>query len=413
MSNHLAIATVTATLRTMLQESVNADIDGAQVTTVEPHGTEGLPDLGVNIYLYQVMPNAAWRNADLPTRGAAGQVVQRPTIALDLHYLLTFYGKDGNMEPQRLQGSVVRAVHARPVLTKAMIEATLNAARLEDPNHYLLESDLASEVERVKFTPLPLSLEELSKLWSVLLQTTYRLSMAYLGTVVLIEAAETPRRPLPVRERIIGVEPFQRAIIDAVEADDGVSGAVEMGDTIVLRGRGLSGTVDAIRIGVAELPPVSGSLTPSEVRVALTDPSLRAGIAGVQILYHGGATSNAVPTVLRPRIEQDSGGNYRITHHPADDTIEVVVSPEVDPEQRVELLLNEFRPATGPGLAYRIDAAGRTAVSDTLTFPVDTVSPGTYLVRVQVGGAESTLDIELDEMSPNYGYYHEPSITIP
>ena len=33
--------------------------------------------IGHQYFLYQVMPNAAYRNADLPTRRANGQLVQR------------------------------------------------------------------------------------------------------------------------------------------------------------------------------------------------------------------------------------------------------------------------------------------------------------------------------------------------
>jgi len=46
-------------------------------------------------------------------------------------------------------------------------------------------------------------LEEMSKLWSVLLQTPYLLSMVYTATVVLIEADVTPRGGLPVRSRTV------------------------------------------------------------------------------------------------------------------------------------------------------------------------------------------------------------------
>lgn len=413
MSNHLAIATVTATLRNLLTDAVG-DMAGALVTTVQPHDTTGLPDLGVNVYLYQAAPNAAWRNADLPTRTSAGHVVQRPTLALDLHYLLTFYGDEADTEPQRVMGRAVRTLHARPLLTRDLIQATLDAAQLEDPAHYLLGSDLAEEVERVKLTPLPLNLEERSKLWSVLLQTPYTLSMAYLATVVLIEAAETPRRPLPVRERLIGVAPFQRARIKTVEAEAGASAPVVFGDTIVARGSGLAGSISGIRVGVVDtLLPVAGSVLPSELRVDLTDPTLRAGVVGVQILYDGGATSNVVPLVLRPHITQDGGGAYEITHDPGPNTLDVTITPEVDPVQRVEVLLNEFRPSPGPGRAYRIGAEERTVATDTVTFPLADVAAGTYLVRVQVGGAESPLDVETDETDPDFGYYVAPAHTQP
>ncbi|NIV38805.1 MAG: DUF4255 domain-containing protein, partial [Anaerolineae bacterium] len=61
----------------MIQTAVQEDVSGSEATMVRPDGSEkGLPKTGVNIYLYQVTPNAAWRNADLPTRSGDGRLVQ-------------------------------------------------------------------------------------------------------------------------------------------------------------------------------------------------------------------------------------------------------------------------------------------------------------------------------------------------
>src|SRR5262245_41877221 len=203
MSNFLAIATVTATLSQVLQTAVGADVPGATVSTMRPDSTgSGIPTSGVNLYLYQVTPCASLRNADLPTRRYDGQLVQRPQAALDLHYLLTFYGDEAQLEPQRLLGSVVRTLHARPVLTRQQIQQTL---AVEPFSTLLAGSNLATGVELVKFSPLPLSLEDLSKLWSVFFQTTYTLSVVYQGSVVLIESDDTPEASLPVQTRHLSV----------------------------------------------------------------------------------------------------------------------------------------------------------------------------------------------------------------
>src|SRR5215510_7226791 len=198
MSNHLAIATVTASLAQFLQGEVQNDVPGLTVTTARPDGTSA-PQQGVrvNIYLYQVTPNAAWRNSDLPTRSDDGRLLQRPRAALDLHYLLTFYGNEAQLEPQRLLGSTVRVLHSRPVLTREQIRQTINSPAFA----FLALSNLAEDIELVKFTPTTLSLEELSKLWAVFFQTQYTLSVTYQGTVVLIESDTTPSSPLPVLER--------------------------------------------------------------------------------------------------------------------------------------------------------------------------------------------------------------------
>ncbi|MFO7631073.1 MAG: DUF4255 domain-containing protein, partial [Caldilinea sp.] len=202
MSNHLAIATVTIGLVRYLQGVVGADVGNAVVTAVRPDGpNSGVPEVGVNIFLYQATPNVAWRNHDLPTRRPDGSLSQRPQIALDLHYLLTFYGDETLLEPQRILGSTVRALHTRPLLTRQEIRSAVAATA------FLADSDLADEVETVKFTPQPLSLEELSKLWSVLFQTPYTLSMTYDASVVLITADSQPSMAQPVLTPAIQVFP--------------------------------------------------------------------------------------------------------------------------------------------------------------------------------------------------------------
>lgn len=204
MSNFLAFATVTAALRELLREAVEADVPGASVEVgrpEEPNGAGTVPK--VTIFLYQVTPNAALRNADLPMRAPNGALVQRPREALDLHYLLTFQGNEVELEPERLLGSVVRTLHAKPVLTPRVIQRVTRAGTS------LAGSNLADGPELVKFTPLPLTLEELSKLWSVLFQTPYSLSIAYQGSVVLIDGDETPPPTPPVREPVVSVTPFE------------------------------------------------------------------------------------------------------------------------------------------------------------------------------------------------------------
>jgi hypothetical protein len=204
VSNFLAVAAVTASLSHLLQAAIGADVPGATVTTLRPDGsTDGSHPPAVNLFLYHVMPNGALRNADTPTRSSDGRLVQHPVAALDLHYLLSFYGDDAQLQPQRLLGSAVRTLHSRPVLTPDLIQAAIADPSLSSA---VGASDLALQVERIKITPLQMSLEELSKLWSVFFQTPYALSAAYQASVVLIEATERPTPPnLPVRQPSVGV----------------------------------------------------------------------------------------------------------------------------------------------------------------------------------------------------------------
>jgi hypothetical protein len=160
VSNFLAIATVTEVLRQVLHAAVSEDVTGAVATAVRPTPGGSLPDTGVNVFLYQVTPNTAGRNTDLPTRDSDSAVVQRPRAALDLHYVLSFYGNESELKPQRVMGSVVRALHTQPVLTRQLIRDGIKGG-------YLDAADLASDIDLVKFTPSAFTLDELSKLWSV------------------------------------------------------------------------------------------------------------------------------------------------------------------------------------------------------------------------------------------------------
>src|SRR3954469_3999130 len=201
MSDFRAVATVTAALQRLLQTAVGADVPGALAWTDRPdaHQSADANGPGVNIYAYQVTSEPTQRNSDLPTRGPSGQVVRRPQAALALHYLMSFYGDDGELEPQRVLGSVVRTLHARPIITRALITTVTDAAKDNPPIHpSLADSNLADQIDVVRVSPLALNLEGLSKLWSVFFQVPYGLSIAYQASIVFIDEPVQPAASSPV-----------------------------------------------------------------------------------------------------------------------------------------------------------------------------------------------------------------------
>ncbi len=432
MSNFLAIATVTAALSQVLWEAVVPDVSGAEVSTLRPSVDADLPTTGVNVFLYQVTPNAAWRNADLPTRRGNGDLIQRPQAAFDLHYLLTFYGDETLLQPQRVLGSVVRTLHARPVLTRELIRRTI--AKVEFAP-FLATSNLADAIELVKFTPLPLSLEDLSKLWSVYFQTAYNLSIAYQGTMVLIESEDSTQAALPVRARNIYTIPFREPLVDQVKSAEGIENLILSDSTIVVSGQRLRGDVTRIRVGGLEVTPAIANVSDTEIRLALP-ADLRAGVQGLQVVQllnmgtppvpHKGFESNLAAFVLHPAIETRPDDSPDITvSEPVTDAdgmrsanVTVKVSPTVAKKQRAVLLLSELVPPLPPSdqapRAYSFDSAPHNKpadpeVTDTLVFPISRVKPAEYLVRVQIDGADSPLEISADENNP---LYIGPKVTI-
>ena len=96
---------------------------------------------------------------------------------------------------------MVRTLHEIPVLPKDVIE-------LAAERPYLAGSDLAESAQRVRFTPTVMDVDETSKLWGMLHQTPYALSVVYQASLVLIEGRETPVPAKPVERSDVRVLPF-------------------------------------------------------------------------------------------------------------------------------------------------------------------------------------------------------------
>jgi hypothetical protein len=358
-------------------------------------------------------------------------VVRRPQAALDLHYILTFYGSETSLEPQRVMGSVVRTLHAQPLLSRQAIETTIGSTTY----NYLADSDLANQVEQVKVTPIALNLEELSKLWSVFFQTAYRLSMAYVANLVLIEAdAETPQPALPVRRRNIYVRPFRDLYLEKVVASVPPDEEITSASSLIFSGRQMRGEVTLVRIGDAQFSPMRANLSDTRITLDLASEApasgnLRAGVQAAQIIHrlmmgtpefeHEGIESNVVAVALRPRI-REAGGVYDIQVSAIQTDAEgnsfrsvaIRLLPDVGRRQRAVLLMNEYGVDADPD-AYRYPAEPRGADGDTVTFIISPDISGEFLFRVEVDGAQSPLLLDENEASPTYHRYVQPRRSIP
>jgi hypothetical protein len=433
MSNYFALATVTEALRQLVEDGADDAIPGAEAKVLRPPSNlsgnhpAGMPHVFASVYLYQVTPNAAWRNSETPTRRSDGTVLQPTRAAFDLNVMLTVYGDDNKLEPQRVLGAVLRRLSTKPVLTKKDIVTAQNTA----VGGVLVGSNLDTEVEQVKFTLLPLALEELSKVWSIFFQTAYQLSVAYQASVVFIDGQETASPALPVRARNVYVRTFEAPVIEhvlskALPADQpSATRAIVSGDTLVLTGFRLEGDVTRVRLAGVEVTPIT--VSPTEISVKLDVPpfpadTLRAGAQGVQVVHkinmgtpeteHKGFESNVAAFVLRPSLVPGAVNVTATsvvdgtTFHDAD--VVLNFTPRVGIDQRVALILNEFNPpSTRPAYAYRFDVVVEPASpSDisvaTITAKVTHVASAKYLARVQVDGAESPLQADANPLDPKF-----------
>jgi hypothetical protein len=405
MSNFRAIATVTVTLQRALQAAIQSDVAGATVSTVRPaEGTNThLPTTGVNLYLYQVSQNPHRSNLDLPTRRSAGDLVQRPQIALDLYYLLSFYGDETKLEPQRLLGSSVAFLHSQPMITRPQIQAAV-----ADPSKdFLAQSDLADQPELVRFTPLTISLEELSRLWSVLLQVQYVLSVAYKASVVLVERQLTPQPVLPARAFNLSAIPLRQPFIRQVIADADEDLPITPGAAIRIIGADLQGLATQVAIDNTQVNTIE--VTGNHITLNLP-AALSAGPHRVQVLqgvqFDPASTprivmkSNLGVFVVHPTITQTAGqldiaiSNVQGTGAaPRSATVTTGVAPAVAPGQMTTLELLKLQQ-----VAFTFAVAPRTSAASSLAFPISGVPAGDYLFRVRIDGAESALQLDTNRV---------------
>ncbi|MBD1909749.1 MULTISPECIES: DUF4255 domain-containing protein [unclassified Leptolyngbya] len=421
MSNYLAIATVTATMQRLLQASLQSDVPGVRVTTTRPDASgSGTPDIGVNLYLYQASPNPAWRNNDLHTRRPKGDLIKHSQAGLNLFYLMTFYGNEIELEPQRLLGSAVRTLIDQPILTQDMIEETVQHPAFS----YLADSTLASQVERVTLVPSSMTTEELSKIWSVFFQTPYTLSFGYQGSTVLIEGDKPARRLLPLRGCQFYITPNQ-PVVDQVIPDGGSHQPITLGSSLTIRGKQLRMDQIQIRVGDARVTPQEVGET--QIRLNLSGLSgaevagLRAGVQSLQVLHpvakrtafdiDRAIGSNVMAIVLCPTIREIVLVHRHLTEDDEyNGEIQVQSDLLIGKEQRVFLLLNQLT-SQNPA-AYIFKAKTREMDTHMVEFPIQDVQEGVYLVRIQVDRSESPLTVDTTPNSPTFEQYIGPTIEI-
>ncbi|MFE3776421.1 DUF4255 domain-containing protein [Streptomyces sp. NPDC059122] len=200
MSNALALATVTQALALLIEHNLHPEIDMAVSVETRKPPADPPTDPTITVFLYQVAHNPSMRNNDLVTRASDGTLLKRPAAAIDLQFLISAYGEEQELVGQRLIGSVVRTLHEIPVLPRELIEEAA-----ERP--YLAGSDLAESLQKVRFTPTQMDVDETSKLWGMLNNTPYSLSVAYQASLVLLDGHQKPAPARPVRRPEVTVVP--------------------------------------------------------------------------------------------------------------------------------------------------------------------------------------------------------------
>lgn len=430
MSNSLAIAAVTATLKDILaavahplpgDPDPDSDLADAFCSTRPPDKARTSEDVNqLNLFLFQTVQNAALRNAFVPQQVRPGEQGFSP-LALNLHYVLTAYGRNfDELLSHRLLGRAMSLIDNHAVLFPGDITHALSGG--------LAGADLANQIEHVRITPRTVSAEEASKLWTMF-QTPYRLSASYEAQVVLIDSQRRTTSGPPVIKRgptntgndvtasVIPPFPALDSIMLATATQpsaqlaDGGNGLA--GEQLTFLGHDLAGTTVTVnfqhRLFDAPVPSLSAwlsSVTGTGVTVTLPDAPLSwpAGLyqAWATIVDASGNSrdTNTLALQVAPRIYDVSPPSPPPIVRAGDGsiTLTVSVSPPVRPEQRASVLVGSSEFVPDPTLSTESKLVCKAFVT-----------PGTYKLRVRVDGVDSFL---IDYGAAVPGYLPNPKLTV-
>lgn len=300
MSDFHAIGGVSATLQALLRDrmEVPTEVPGGQfeITVGPPQGpsanNQDAEPPRVNLFLYRLTENAQLKNQEIPGHGHPA-AYGHPPLSLDLHYLLTAYGTtdDGGQMNETIShfllGSAMRVFHDNPVIHDGMVTGG---------GQSILHASLRGEFERVKVTLEPLTIEDLSKVWTAI-TLPYRISAAYMVNVVQIESRRQRQFPRPVGEpplagpRVIVVPLKAPHIAEVRVRRPGDPPALErrfafarVNDVLILRGGEFTGGDVRVFLGEVDVSAGILSLRPDRLEVTVPDhPDLQPGAVQVAV----------------------------------------------------------------------------------------------------------------------------------
>ena len=259
MADYLAIQGVSRTLSTLLRDRMEREV---AVTLAPPDvKVTGFDKPRVNLYLVQVMENAALKNQEIPGQGHPASY-GNPPLSLDLRYLMTTHSDpdtnpDADLDCQALLGDAMRVLHDHPIVTDRLEITRSAAGTLGDP---ILDLGLLREFEKVRICLEPEPLDEITKIWSALPAANFRRSVLYRVSVVQIESNNVRRIARPVTTRRIFATTLHRPEIVDVYRTPAPAGDVEgdvrvkLLDQITIEGRNFIAEKAWVRLG--DLDPI-------------------------------------------------------------------------------------------------------------------------------------------------------------
>lgn len=176
--NDQTITDVSRTLVDLLKTNLT-DVAGKIALTSPKNAGSNL----LTLFLYKVLENPYLKNEDqeyLPPTLDGELVQQRSPLTLDLYYLLSAHpGQPPDLlEAHRALSRAMRVFFDHGILRGSLLRADTPSTGLK-----------ADSVLRVTLNPI--TMEDMTRIWSVFPDTPYEISVTYLVTPVAIESART------------------------------------------------------------------------------------------------------------------------------------------------------------------------------------------------------------------------------
>lgn len=193
MATYRAIAAISQAVLGMLEEACPRDeFAGAGFRLVQSSDFQiDTPPLneGISLFLYRVTVNGSLRN--LPPRLAPDGRRYRPALPLDLHYLITAWGRSVEKQ-QRLLGWAMRTLEDTSILPSGLL------------NHYGPEAETFRASETVELILESLSLQDVNNIWDGLRPF---LSVPYVARMVALESDVPLVEARPAQTRAFELSP--------------------------------------------------------------------------------------------------------------------------------------------------------------------------------------------------------------
>jgi len=174
MSDYRAIADVGETLIEILRDNMEDLIPRDSIILASPGEIDAKDNVRLSLFLYQILENAHLKNqmqVTYPTK------VTFPSQFLELYYMLTSHVSSADqdktekaLEEHRVLGRALQVLHDHSILSGSLLKGTLDKS------------------DELHITLTPLSLDDLTKIWTTFAGKPFKSSVCYVVTPVRIDS---------------------------------------------------------------------------------------------------------------------------------------------------------------------------------------------------------------------------------